>query len=254
MSPRTPVLLVGHGAPTLAIDPVKGGPLRAWGASLAQPRGVLVVSAHWETATPTLGSTVSRPLVHDYRGFPPELGRVDYPAPGAPALSERVAELLGGADRAPTRGWDHGVWTPLVHLLPGARVPVLQLSLPRGAEGRELLELGRSLAPLRDEGIWILGSGNFTHDLGSLRPDGSPPSPRARDFDAWVAGRLRAGDHRALADAPRIRPDFRFHHPTPEHWNALILPLGATDPEEEVRFPVTGWEYGDLSRRSVEIG
>ncbi len=141
---RRPVIFLGHGAPSLAIDAGKGAPLRAWGASLPRPRAALVISAHWETRIPPLGATSRLPLIHDYSGFPPELGEVRYPSPGAPDLATRVAELLApGVDRAPGRGLDHGVWAPLVHLWPEADVPVLQLSLPR--DGR--FDLGRRLAP-----------------------------------------------------------------------------------------------------------
>lgn len=253
--PRAPVLFVGHGAPTLAIDSEKGAPLRAWGSNLPRPEAVLIFSAHWETEELTLGAQIRLPLIHDYWGFPAALGQVEYPAPGAPELAHRVQELLGPLPNAKERGLDHGVWTPLVHLLPGADVPVLQLSLPATRSSRELLQLGRQLAPLRQEGVWIVGSGSLTHNLRRLRPDGTAPSLEVRGFDNWIADRLRRGDVDSLARAPELHSDFRRHHPSPEHWNVLLPVLGAWDPSHEpASFPVEGFEFGELSRRSFQGG
>src|SRR5687767_2015172 len=153
-----PSLFVGHGAPLLAVDSVLGEPLRQLGRQLRRPRAILAVSAHWEESPLTLGTTEQRELIYDFSGFPEELYRVRYPAPGAPWLADRIEALL--PDRPPKRsqrGLDHGVWTPLVHLYPDADVPVLQLSMPRSDSADALFELGKALAPLRDEGVLILG-------------------------------------------------------------------------------------------------
>jgi 4,5-DOPA dioxygenase extradiol len=246
---RQPVLFLGHGAPTLAIDAGKGAALRSLGEALPRPESALVISAHWETVAPTLGAVEPVPLIHDYGGFDPAIRDVVYPSPGAPALAERIRELLPGVEATPGRGLDHGVWTPLVHLWPEADVPVLQLSLPRG----DLVELGRRLAPLRDEGVLLIGSGSLTHHLGRMRPDGAPPPEDVVAFDAWVVDRLEAGDHPALIDAA-ARVDFARHHPTSEHWEVLLPLLGAVDPGEPVTYPVEGFEFGALSRRSVRWG
>jgi 4,5-DOPA dioxygenase extradiol len=250
-----PVLFIGHGAPTLALDSAKGAPLRALGETLSGVSAILVVSAHWEESPPTLGATEAVPLVYDFSGFPRPLYSVAYPAPGAPELAERVAVLLGGevASR-PERGLDHGVWTPLVHLFPEAETPVLQLSMPSAKGGSEVFRVGARLAPLRAEGVLLIGSGNVTHDLRALAPEGTPPAPEFLEFDRWVAERLAAGDFDALLDALVKGPAYRRNHPTPDHWFPLLFAAGAARSGEPVSFPVEGWEYGNLSRRAVKFG
>jgi 4,5-DOPA dioxygenase extradiol len=253
---RMPALLIGHGSPILAIDAERGAPFRAWGRELPRPSAILVVSAHWEAAPPALGATTTVPLVYDFGGFPRPLYEVQYAAPGAPALAKRAAELLGGrVAQDPERGLDHGVWTPLVHLYPDADVPVLQLSLPSDLGARAILELGRKLAPLRDEGVLLIGSGNVTHNLRSVLRNGGPTPAWAHDFDAWVETSLRAKDVDALLDYANRAPALRQNHPTEEHWLPLFFALGAVDlASDGVRFPVTGFDLGTLSKRSIQLG
>jgi len=256
-TPRLPAGFVGHGAPLLALDAQKGAPLRAWGAALGQPRAVLVVSAHWEAAPAALGATETRPLVYDFGGFPRPLYEVQYAAPGAPWLADRVDALLGAPARRTERGLDHGVWTPLVHLFPEADVPVLQLSLPSREGPRALFELGKRLAPLRAEGVFVLGSGNVTHDLRAVDfSETTPPPAWARDFDAWTAETLARRDWDALVDFAAKAPAYRRAHPTDEHWLPILVAAGAgaDATAEAVRFPVAGWEFGSLSRRAISLG
>jgi 4,5-DOPA dioxygenase extradiol len=250
-----PSLFVAHGAPLLALDPELGRPLRELAARLPRPRAILAVSAHWEEAPLTLGATETTGLIYDFSGFPQQLYRVRYPAPGAPWLADRVLALL--ADRAPRRsqrGLDHGVWTPLVHLYPDADVPVLQLSMPRSDSPVGLFELGHALAPLRDESVLILGSGNITHNLRRLDWQAGAPVPQwAREFDAWVADVLLRRDFSALVDYPRRAPQLARAHPSDEHLRPLLVAAGAGS-DGSVSFPVEGWEYGSLSRRTVLFG
>ena len=186
MANRQPVLFLSHGAPPLADDRRWVAELRAWGANLPKPANVLVVSAHWEHAPAAVGSTTPHtPLVYDFYGFPQRYYEVTYDAPAAPELADEVAGLLGGLHQDPTRGLDHGAYVPLVELFPDADVPVLQLSLPTLApEG--LVELGERLAPLREAGTLIVGSGFTTHNLRWFNPaagaDGMPPAASA-EFD-----------------------------------------------------------------------
>src|SRR5882757_7717127 len=175
---RMPALYLSHGAPPLADDPLWPGELAAWADALPRPRAVLMVSAHWEEAPLALGATTTVPLVYDFGGFPERYYRVSYPAPGAPALAEDVRKLLRGAGHpvqdvqdVPDRGLDHGAYVPLVEMFPAADIPVLQVSMP-SLEPAKLLEVGRRLAPLRDEGVLIVGSGFFTHNLAALRQGG----------------------------------------------------------------------------------
>jgi len=256
---RVPPGFVAHGAPLLATDPLKGADLSRWGAALPRPRAVLVISAHWEAAPPTLGAVETVPLVYDFYGFPQELYRLQYPAPGAPDLARRVAALLEpgfGVAYEPTRGLDHGVWVPLVWLFPAADVPVLQLSLPWSGRPDRLLALGRALAPLADEGVLLLGSGNLVHNLGRLaRADGAPPEPWAAEFDAWVAEALQTGDLDALAGFRQSAPAAALAHPTVEHYVPLLVVAGAGAAlGAAASFPVTGFEFRNISRRCVQFG
>lgn len=253
---RIPIGFVGHGAPLLALDAVKGAPLRAWGESLLRPRAVLAISAHWERAPLTIGTIDPRPLVYDFGGFPRPLYEVKYPAPGAPWLAERVDDLLGApAARHATRGLDHGVWTPLVHLFSDASVPVLQVSMPSGEGARALFALGQRLAPLRDDGVFVLCSGNMTHNLGAVDFAGeSAPPDWAADFDEWARDVLARRDWDLLLAYETRAPRYRMSHPTDDHWLPLIVAAGAASVSASAtRFPVEGWEFGSLSRRSVEF-
>lgn len=191
---RMPALYLSHGAPPLADDPVWPGELAAWAADLPRPKAILVVSAHWEEAPLALGATRTVPLVYDFWGFPEHYYQVRYGAPGAPALAESVRKLLRApgtpVQDVPDRGLDHGAYVPLVEMYPGADIPVLQVSMPTLDPAR-LMEIGRRLAPLRDEGVLIVGSGFFTHNLAALRQGGIPPGPRSSTTGAgarWRAG------------------------------------------------------------------
>lgn len=252
-----PVGFVGHGAPTLAIDPVKGAELAAFARSFPEPHGILVISAHWETRAPTLGTVQQRPLVYDFNGFPEALYRARYPAPAAPELARRVENLLRpwNIARAVDRGFDHGVWVPLVHMYPDAQVPLLQLSLPSRLPGAELIKIGLSLAPLRAEGVLLLGSGSLTHNLRLSRyEDPSPPPAWAVEFDAWVAEILERWDMDALADYRRRSPALHVAHPTEEHFLPLLIAAGAASiSTPAVTFPIVGFEHRALSRRCVRM-
>src|ERR1044071_8154779 len=169
---RMPALYLSHGAPPLADDEVWTRQLADWSAAMPRPESILVVSAHWEEAPLTLGATSTVPLVYDFWGFPEHYYQVKYPAPGAPELAADVRKLLRAAGTPvadlPGRGLDHGAYVPLVEMYPGADVPVLQISMP-SLDPVRLMEIGRKLAPLRDEGVLIVGSGFFTHHLAALR-------------------------------------------------------------------------------------
>jgi 4,5-DOPA dioxygenase extradiol len=258
-APRAPSLFVAHGAPTLALDAEKGADFRRWADGLAPPRAILMVSAHWEAAPVTLGTLEQRELLYDFYGFPEPLYQVRYPAPGAPELGRRVEALLLARGQkvaqSPTRPLDHGAWVPLVHMFPGADVPVLQISMPSELGPRALFELGQSLASLRDEGVLVIGSGNLTHNLRRLdwRGAGAPPA-WATEFDGWIADVLRRRDVDTLIDYRHKAPALRDAHPTEEHFQPLLVSVGAAAEDGAVSFPIEGFEYGSLSRRSVQLG
>ncbi|HYN30086.1 MAG TPA: class III extradiol ring-cleavage dioxygenase [Dermatophilaceae bacterium] len=259
---RQPLLFLSHGAPPLADDPVWPHELRAWSAALPRPRDVLVVSAHWEQAPVTVGATSRQvPLLYDFWGFPRRYYDVRYAAPGTPALAGRVARVLAGTGetlrREEDRGLDHGAYVPLVEMFPEADVPVLQLSLPT-LDPRRLFDLGRRLAPLREEGTLIVGSGFTTHNLRWFDPAaaaGAPAPAPSREFDHWAAEAVGSGDVDAVLDTPGRAPAAHEAHPRTEHWAPLHVVLGAAaesgDPAG--RSVVDGFWHG-LSKRSWQFG
>lgn len=255
---RMPVAFVGHGSPMNALDPERGGQWQRWAAAWGSPRAILVVSAHWEAAPVTVGAVTPRPLVYDFRGFPRELSALRYTPPGAPQLAARVRTLLGpaagGVREAPGRGLDHGAWVPLVWMAREARTPVLQVSLPTQS-GPDLVRMGRALAPLRDEGVLVLASGNVTHNLGrrDLRP-GAPVPAWAQEHDAWLADALLRRDVDALSDFRRRAPALAMNHPTLEHLTPLLVAVGVASASwASTTFPLSGFDAGSVSRRCVEL-
>jgi 4,5-DOPA dioxygenase extradiol len=253
MDGRMPVIYLSHGAPPLADDPIWPGELAAWSATLPRPEAILVVSAHWENAPVTVSATRTVPLVYDFWGFPRHYYEVTYPAPGAPELARSVTALLGGSVHSDAdRGLDHGAYVPLVEMYPDADVPVLQLSMPT-LDPRPLLELGRTLAPLRDEGVLIVGSGFFTHNIRGFTVEKPPPAWSA-EFDAWGREALDAGDVDALLDFENKAPAVRTAHPRTEHFAPLFVALGAgADDLGSERTAIDGF-WGPLSKRSVQFG
>ena len=254
---RMPAIFLAHGAPPLLDDAGWMAELGRWAGALPRPTAILMLSAHWTERPATLGATTTVPLVYDFYGFPERYYRVTYPSPGAPALAARVRALLEAAGQKvadePTRGLDHGAFIPLLAMYPGAEIPVLQLSLPT-LDPRELFALGRTLAPLRDEGVLIVGSGFITHNLRAIDPRPGAPTPAwARDFDAYTADALARRDVDALLDYRARGPGVRQSLPTHEHFVPLVVAVGAA-PEEPVAFPITGFWFGSATRRSVQLG
>jgi 4,5-DOPA dioxygenase extradiol len=251
-----PVIFAAHGAPVLLDDEVWMSELAGWAKAMPRPASILMVSAHWQEPVPTLGATQPVPLVYDFYGFPARYYQTRYDSPGAPALAARVRALLGAAAlafaEAPDRGLDHGAYVPLVPMYPAADVPVLQLSLTELAPLR-LVELGRALAPLRDEGVLVFGSGFLTHNMRYAFRPGIPAW--AREFDAWVADALVRFDVDALCDFRARAPAAATALPTWEHYAPLLVAAGAAGGEQpRVSFPITGfWLDGAFTKRSVEL-
>ena len=256
---RQPVLYLSHGAPPLADDTMWTKQLAEWSRDLHRPTAILVVSAHWEAAPLTLGALDTVPLTYDFWGFPERYYQVTYPAPGAPELAEKVGKLLRSTDTPishdPGRGLDHGAYVPLVEMFPEADVPVLQISMPT-LDPAELVKLGRKLAPLRDEGVLIIGSGFFTHNLRGLdmgRGSGHTPPGWSSEFDDWGDRAVAAGDLDALIDFERKAPAARLAHPRTEHFAPLFVALGATvDSPGERTSVIDGFWFG-LAKRSWQF-
>lgn len=215
-----------------------------------------MISAHWEVAPATIGATTTVPLLHDYFGFPARYYATRYPAPGAPELAQRVRELLGARGQpvrdAPERGLDHGAFVPLVAMYPKADVPVVQLSLPT-LDPAALFELGRLLAPLRREGVLIVGSGFLTHNLRYAFQPGTPTW--AREFDGYVKSAIERFDVDALIDFAARAPAAAQALPTTEHYVPLLVSAGAVaDARPSATFPIEGWWLdGAFTRRSVQF-
>jgi 4,5-DOPA dioxygenase extradiol len=229
---RMPALFLGHGSPMNAIEDneFRRG-WRALGQRLPRPRAVLCVSAHWETRGVYATGAAQPETIHDFYGFPQALFDVRYRAPGDQALARRAAELAG-ARLDPGRGLDHGAWGVLIAMYPDADVPVVQLSLDTSQPGAFHYALAKKLAPLRDEGILVIGSGNIVHNLGVWRPGDGRPYDWALRFDAEVRKRIDAGDHQALADYPSLGADARMSVPTPEHYLPLLYALALQEKGE----------------------
>ena len=254
---RMPVIFAAHGAPVLLDDAQWMGELAAWAAAMPKPESILMVSAHWEERPAALGATKTVPLVYDFYGFPERYYRTRYASPGAPALAGRVRELLSSRGIAhtdePERGLDHGAYVPLVAMYPNADVPVLQLSMPR-LDSQELFELGRALAPLREEGVLLFGSGFLTHNMRYAFRPGTPDW--AKEFDAWAGDALARFDVDALLDFERRAPAAATALPTWEHYAPVLVAAGAVaDAAPAATFPITGWWMdGAFTKRSVQFG
>lgn len=258
---RQPVLYLSHGAPPLADDAVWTDQLARWSADLPAPRNILMVSAHWENAPIAVSSTSGdTPLTYDFWGFPQKYYEVTYAAPGAPELAQSIAGLLGGTGETlhqdPNRGLDHGAYVPLVEMFPAADIPTLQLSMPT-LDPQRLFALGQRLAPLRDEGTLIIGSGFTTHNLRWFNPgapsDAPAPTPSV-EFDHWAEEAMAAKDVDALLDFLDKAPAAREAHPRTEHWAPLYVALGAAKASGlDARSVVDGFWFG-FSKRSWQLG
>jgi len=253
-----PALFLSHGAPPLVDSELWVSQLQRWAADLPRPTAILVVSAHWESAPLTIGSTTTgTPLVYDFGGFPRRFYEVTYPSPGAPDLARQVAALMPDDERVvqqPHRGLDHGAYVPLTVMYPDADIPVLQISLP-SLDPERLLHLGRRLRPLREQGVLVIGSGFTTHGLPFLRdPRPEAPAPGwSAEFDHWTAEQLARGDVDALLDFRHRAPGMPYAHPTVEHFAPLFVTLGAADePGRGIDQVVDGFWMG-LAKRSFQV-
>jgi len=254
---RMPALYLSHGAPPLADHPSWPGELATWARDLPRPAAVLMISAHWEEAPLALGATTTVPLTYDFWGFPERYYQVSYAAPGAPELAAKVRKLLSSAGTPvldiPDRGLDHGAYVPLVEMYPAADVPVLQISMP-SLDPVRLLEIGRRLAPLRDEGVLVIGSGFFTHNLRALTADDRLVPAVMAEFDDWGRQALEASDLDALLDFERKAPASRLAHPRTEHFAPLFVTLGAATGELATQRTVIDGFWHGMARRSIQLG
>lgn len=254
-----PSLFVSHGAPTLVMDPV---PTREFllnlGKSLPRPKAILAVSAHWDTDAPRVSGGPAPHTMYDFYGFPDELYAMTYPAPGSAELAGKTCSLLkkAGLSCEPDahRGFDHGAWVPLTLMYPEADIPLVQLSIQTGRSPAHHLEMGRALAPLREEGVLVIASGNATHNLRDVFNHDmfAPPVPYAKEFADWLTRHVEAGETAPLLDYLAQGPHGPKNHPTADHYLPLLVALGAGGGKG--RRLHDGYTYGVLSMAAYAWG
>ena len=253
-----PAVFIGHGSPMNAVE--RNPYTKAWrklGAAIPKARAVVSISAHWYVSGTAVTAMTAPRTIHDFRGFPKELFDVRYPAPGDPALARRMRDLLSPIAVGLDESWglDHGTWSVLAHLIPSADVPVVQLSLDATQRAGWHYELGKRLAPLREEGVLVLGSGNVVHNLGAV--DWSPaakPYDWAIEFDKRVRDCVLRSDHGPLLDYEESGRAGALSVPTPDHYLPLLYVLAQQREDESASIPVDGIELGSISMMSVVVG
>jgi 4,5-DOPA dioxygenase extradiol len=256
---RMPAIFFGHGNPMNAL--ADNAYTRAWreiGRSMPKPAAVLCVSAHWYI--PGIGVTAMKVprTIHDFGGFPRELFEFEYPAPGSPELAAKVKELLGNDVTLDTGDWglDHGTWSVLCHVFPDADVPVVQLSIDETKPSEWHYQFAKKLAPLRHEGVLIVGSGNLVHNLHAYawgKQDVEPFDWAVR-FEETSRQLIESGDHTPLANYEQMGKNAMLSAPTPDHFLPLLYVLAVQRDDESVSFPVEGFDGGSISMLSVKIG
>jgi len=254
-----PALFLGHGNPMNALQ--RNRYTEAWaalGGRLPRPRAILAVSAHWYVEGTAVTAMAQPRTIHDFGGFPRELYEVTYPAPGDASLAARVAGLLAPVAVGFDERWglDHGTWSVLCHVFPDATVPVVQLSIDETQPPEFHFELGKRLAPLRDEGVLIVGSGNVVHNLHAYAwgRHSLEPLAWAASFDRRVRDLLLAGDDGPLVAYETLGPDALLAVPTPEHYLPLLYVIATRREGDDVLFPVEGFDGGSISMLGVQVG
>jgi 4,5-DOPA dioxygenase extradiol len=255
-----PSIFFGHGNPMIALQQNQYSQRwEAMAATLPRPKAILCISAHWYIQHAAVTISTAPRTIHDFGGFPPELYQVQYPAPGDPALAARVQSLLAPLPVASDESWglDHGTWSVLCHLYPQADIPVVQLSIDATQPPEFHFDIGRRLAPLREEGILILGSGNLVHNLRAYAwgEENATPYDWAISFESRVRELLLASETAPLLDYKhKLGPEARLSVPTPDHYLPLLYVIGARTPADALTFPVEGVDGGSISMLAVQVG
>ncbi|MGB8857411.1 MAG: 4,5-DOPA dioxygenase extradiol [Burkholderiales bacterium] len=251
-----PALFIGHGSPMNALESNRY--TDAWGqigAAMPKPKAILAISAHWFVPGTAVTAMAQPKTIHDFGGFPPELFAFRYPAPGNLALAEQVRDLLAPLEITLDETWglDHGTWSVLAHVYPQADIPVVQLSIDRTQPNQFHYDLGRRLAPLRDDGVLILGSGNVVHNLPLInRQNANSPYDWAARFEERAKEFLAHHEHQPLIEYRQLGDAAALSIPTPEHFLPLLYVMGAQRDGDQVDFPVEGIELGSISMLSVK--
>jgi 4,5-DOPA dioxygenase extradiol len=259
MTDLMPAIFVGHGNPMNAL--AQNAWTEGWtsiGKTIPHPEAVLSVSAHWYVSSTAVMANLAPKTIHDFGGFPKQLYEVAYPAPGNPKLARRVSKLLGSTSAGLDKSWglDHGTWAVLCHVFPKADIPVVQLSIDRTQPPEFHYEIGKRLAPLRKEGVLLIGSGNIVHNLHAYAWGGQEMRPFdwAVRFEKRARELLVEGDDASLVAYEKLGRDAMLSIPTPDHYLPLLYVLGARRNGERVAFPVEGVDGGSVSMLAVQIG
>lgn len=252
MTTRQAALFISHGAPTL---PLENSPTRHFleqlGKTLHRPRAIVVVSAHWESTMPMVNLAAKPDTMHDFGGFPAVLYTLRYPASTDLTLAADVVDRLrqtglqvGTTDQ---RSLDHGMWTPLMLMYPQADIPLVMVSLPHGASAATFFQMGRALRALRDDNVMIIGSGSYTHNLWQLSQDGAAPASWTAEFAHWMDQALLENRQQDILDWKQLAPHAKENHPSDEHFNPLLVVMGAgSDTVPPVKLH-DDWRMGALS-------
>jgi 4,5-DOPA dioxygenase extradiol len=258
---KMPVCFVSHGSPMNTIQANDFTAfLDGWAADLPRPKAICMVSAHYEFTYPLVTTGKAPETVYDYSGFPEAMYQLEYPAPGDPALAGdillRLAEFGIETEADPEQGFDHGAWAPLMRVWPKADIPMVQVSLYLDEDPMKHVRLGNALAPLREQGVLIIGSGNWTHN-GFAADRELPAGTKAKwaaDFDEWAVGRLDAWDLQGLADYETATENGIKAHPTHDHWSPLLVAAGACgDSKPAITHAYDGWQGPSISMRSLVL-
>lgn len=255
---RAPSLFVSHGSPMFAVRPGLLGPnLRALGDSLRDVKAILVVSPHWQSRGYKVTGAPKTETIHDFGGFPAELYTLQYTPDGSPELADIIVKQLAEVGLDVTvdadRGLDHGAWVPLMHMIPDQRLPVVQVSMPMDLNVETALQLGKALAPLREQGVMIVGSGSLTHNLYEFRQHIRDPE-YAQEFADWAHSAVQSRDVESLLDYRRVSPHGARAHPTEEHYLPLLVALGASGDDDGVQLVEGGMTDNILSMDSFVWG
>lgn len=257
----SPTYFISHGSPMLLCPEITGDMparnfMKSFGQTVERPKAILAISAHWDTYVPTVTSAAKQDTIYDFGGFPRDLYKIKYDCPGSPAIAKRVVELLTaagieGARMDPRRGLDHGSWVPLLLMYPEKDIPVVQLSIMNRKDGAYHYAMGQALAPLREEGVVIMGLGNTTHNMRDFdRFHTGPPAGWALAFDKWLNDSLSKKRHDDVMRYLETAPYARKAHPTPDHFLPLIVALGAAGKDCDTEVVHHSWEVGTFSMAS----
>jgi len=259
MSSPLPAIFLGHGNPLNALR--HNDYTKAWrqlGRDIPTPSAVLAISAHWYVSETAVTISTAPRTIHDFGGFPPELYKIQYAAPGDPELARRVQQLLAplAVNLNDSWGLDHGTWSVLLHVYPDANIPIVQLSIDMTQPAAFHYDIGKKLAALRNENILIVGSGNLVHNLRAYAWDGQPREPYdwAVRFENTAKELMLEGDHKALIDYVSLGSDATRSIPTPDHYLPLLYVLGTQKTNEPVQFPIAGMDGGSISMLAVQVG